>query len=162
MNHCNTNTFYNFLLVCSKYRFQGRVAPERILTFFISLIKTYRDILVFLGAFCILCSQAGKDVCMHEIFYFKDYSFKLWPSWDKHIQSCEMNFTEVNRKDRGKVLKRLYLSHKFLVIPWNKRQTMIINIISLNVFHVFSAIFYYFENLIPVWFLFKWIVFLFQ
>lgn len=60
--------------------------------------------------------------------------------------SCEMNFTEVNRKDRGKVLKRLYLSHKFLVIPWDKRQTMITNIISLKVFHVFSAIFYYFEN----------------
>lgn len=72
---------------------------------------------------------------------------------------CEMNFTEVNRKDRGKVLKRLYLSHKFLAIPWDKRQTMIINIISLKVFHVFSAIFYYFENLIPVWFLFKWIFF---
>lgn len=65
---------------------------------------------------------------------------------------CEMNFTEVNRKDRGKVLKRLYLSHKFLVIPWDKRQTMIINIISLKVFHVFSAIFYYFENLILLWF----------
>lgn len=117
---------------------------------------------IFVFQNCILCAQAGKDVCMHEIFYFKDYSFKLWPSWDKHIQSCEMNFTEVNRKDRGKVLKRLYLSHKFLVIPWDKRQTMIINIISLNVFHVFSAIFYYFENLIPILFLFKWIVFLIQ
>lgn len=143
MNHYNTNKFYNFLLVCSKYRFQGRVAPVKILTFF-------------------YLSQAGKEVCMHEIFYFKDYSFKLWPSWNKHIHVAKWILQKLNRKDRGKVLKRLYLSHKFLVIPWDKRQTMIINIISLNVFHVFSAIFYYFENLIPILFLFKWIVFLIQ
>lgn len=48
-----------------------------------------------------------------------------------------MNLTYVYRNDLRKVLNKdlknfvqLYLSHKFLVIPWDKRQIMIIKIIA--------------------------------
>lgn len=47
-------------------------------------------------------SQAGKEDCMHEIFYFKDYSFKLWPSWNKHIHVAKWILQKLIEKTEEK------------------------------------------------------------